>query len=400
MDCFQGLEQADVCLTSPMLFVQGLNLDAQAAACLAPLLAHVQSLCFEDCHMGERSLAMLLSCKCHWLDLTFDRTVIAAGAGKGLGGLLASNHWRLTLKMVKVVESQPLDGDEALAPFSFLSFLAPCLTHLTAFTNTAGEVQNVLRMLRQQEQGRLVAISLFNSDQDVVPMCDEEIQDLAASCPQLHCFTCQRLLLYHMQSLQPLLEMKQLSQLSIGGFYADAEGETIVTCPPGRGPMSFSVYHSGLGGLLCLPFNHFNKVHCKVLALPVGQTRQQMAEGMRRAQVAASNGPEVHVEIMGVMLGQPAPGGGLSALTTSCSLKLDSPFALAGLELEAEDILGLARAAGPTLTVLLLKDCTLTPAARALLSRSHFPALELDTYNKDIHHTPMVPTDHQLASSL
>jgi hypothetical protein len=325
---------------------------------------------------------MLLSCKSHLLHLTFDRTVIAAGAGEGLGGLLTSNHWGLTLEIVQVEVSRPLDGDEARAPFSFLSFLAPCLTYLTATTNTAGEAQGILCMLGQQEQGCLMGISLFNNDKADVRMYDEDIQDLAAACPQLHWLRCQCLRLYDVQSLQPLLQMQHLNQLSIRGFYA--EGETIVTWPPGKGPMSFTTVSIRLGDLLHLPFKHFSKVHCDWLILPSGQTRQQLAADMRRAQVAASSCPEVHVTVIGVPHGQSAPGGGLSALTTSCSLKLHSSSILTCLELEAEDILGLARAAGPTLDVLLLGDCTLTPAARALLSRCHFPALDGYAENNEI----------------
>jgi hypothetical protein len=344
-----------------------MHLDLEAALHLSPLLHGVKALHLQGCQISKGSLAVLGNCK-HLTQLTLVNTELAPGAAQSLQVLAAEGSPGLQLTLDRIDSSQAS---------SVLAALAPCVTQLDVRTTTVKGVRVVLNAAVQTQCPRLQHIRLSTTESEPFTLPLMGIRQLASACPQLHSLTCREIVLPSMHCLRALLEMPHLQQLTINSAQDSGELAAFIRWPAGKKPMSLSFESTTPAEMSALPFEHCSDVFIGLLSVPAGQTRQQLADGMRAALLNAAKCPQVQVFSISGGDEQPVAGAGLSALTPGCPLqpKHREAATLSTVALEPEDLQGLAAAWGHSLKYLGLESCTLSASAWAALASSPFTAL-------------------------
>jgi hypothetical protein len=352
----------------PSAPLQSMHLDLEAALHLSPLLHGIEALHLQGCKVDKRSLAVLGNCK-HLIHLTLVNIQLAAGAAESLQVLAAEGSPGLQLTLDLTESSQESD---------VLAALAPRVTQLSVKTTTIKGMRTALNTIVQRQFPRLRYIHLHGISGAAVSLPLMGIRQLVSACPQLHSLTCKAMVLLDLHCLRALMEMPQLQQLTVHSVQVGpGEPPMSIRWPANKQPMSLSLGSTTPSQLSALPLEHCSHVCIGHIDPPAGQTRQQLADGMRAALLNAARCPQVQVAYVIGSGQQPAAGAGLSALTADCPLQLKrrQGTALANVALESEDVQGLAAAWGRALQGLVLNRCTLSASAWAALA-SDLPALK------------------------
>jgi hypothetical protein len=357
------------------LCLQNMCLSLKAAMQLSTLLHSVESLTLEGCLVEPGSLTIVGSCK-HLAQLSLVRTHLAPGAGQALAVLAAGKRAGLKLTLEKVIDCQPAEAGHS--PFSFLSLLAPCMVNCTAVPSAPCEAKAIMHALGQQQQECLVSLCLGSKhhvDGPAGVLGIEAVMRLAKACPQLQSLTCRPYALAGMQCLTTLVEMPHLRQLSVNSI-KPTQWQSMAAVYKRKQPLSLHFSSVTPSQIAALPLDLCSDVWAKTLVLPTGQTREQLVKGMRATLQNAEQCKSVFLRTLSSeQAGEPAPGGGLSALSASCPIQAGHHFTLFNIALEADDILGLAAAWGTTIQRMSLQQCSLSDLAWAALASGSFPAL-------------------------